>query len=237
MTIRTLGNLPITCYQNKKMYFDNIFFNGELKPGLIIAANPEKVIKCKYNSTLRNIISNSTMFYPDGIGISLALYRKFLVKVTRMPGCELWLLIAENALKNNKTIFICGGTKHVNNETTNILINDYGCSDKIFNTCGYQSDESLIKKISSSKAKVIFLGLGSPRQELLASQIFSIDNSLTIVCVGGSFDVFTKTIKRAPVLFQKIGMEWLWRLMLEPSRIIRQVVLIQFLYKYVIFKD
>ena len=184
------------------MYLNNIFFNGQPKPGAIIAANPEKVIKSKSDLTLKNIICKSTMFYPDGIGISLALYRKFGVKVTRMPGCELWLLIAKNALKNNNSIFICGGSKYVNNETANILINDYDCSDKIFNTCGYHSDEFLINEILSSKAKVIFIGLGSPRQELLANHLLDIDDSLTIVCVGGSFDVLLKQLREHQFYFK-----------------------------------
>lgn len=93
------------------------------------------------------------------------------------------------------------------------------------------NDRLVIEKIKEAKPDVLFVGLGSPRQEKWAAKHIRDLGVPLIMCVGGSFDVLSGNVRRAPALMRFIGLEWLWRLILEPRRIGRMMVLPKFLWK------
>jgi N-acetylglucosaminyldiphosphoundecaprenol N-acetyl-beta-D-mannosaminyltransferase len=100
-------------------------------------------------------------------------------------------------------------------------------------TNGYEKDEAaLVQRIHDSGAKMLFVALGSPKQELwIKRNITNLPNVLVFQGVGGSFDVFSGMVKRAPAFFRKLGLEWLYRLASNPSRLKRQMNLPIFLLK------
>ena len=103
---------------------------------------------------------------------------------------------------------------------------------------GYEKDnDKIIKAINKSKADIVFVALGSPKQEYWITENMNKVNAKIFQGVGGSFDVFSGNIKRAPKWMQKIGLEWLYRLIKEPKRIFRQIKLVKFLWLALIEKD
>jgi N-acetylglucosaminyldiphosphoundecaprenol N-acetyl-beta-D-mannosaminyltransferase len=102
------------------------------------------------------------------------------------------------------------------------------------NQDGYIKDdenEQLIDHINDSGADVLFIALGSPKQEKWARENAEKLNVKIIQGVGGTFDVLTGNVRRAPVLFQKLNLEWFYRLVSQPKRLIRQTALPKFFFK------
>ena len=95
---------------------------------------------------------------------------------------------------------------------------------------GYEKDnEKIVNMINESGADIMFVALGSPKQEFWINENKKKLNCKIYQGVGGSFDVFSGTIKRAPKWMQKCGLEWFYRLIKEPKRIVRQLGLFKFL--------
>ena len=103
---------------------------------------------------------------------------------------------------------------------------------------GYEQDEAVVKqRINEAKPDILFVAMGSPKQENWINANRDELHPIIYQGVGGSFDVLAGNVKRAPVAFQKAGMEWFYRLVKEPSRIKRQLALPQFLLEVVKQKD
>lgn len=208
---------------------ESLLESMESKKSILIAMNAEKIINS--DNRLKKIINNNTG-YVDGFGAEICLKQKGF-KAPKIPGCELWLDIIEN-FQNQKSFYLIGGTQHTIQFTINKLIKNY---PKI-NICGYKNgyfDEvekkEILFEITSKKPDIIFVAMGTPRQEFLMDEFFDSYKAL-YVGLGGSFDVFSGKSQRAPNLFIKFNIEWLYRLVSNPSRINRQIRLIYFYFKY-----
>lgn len=199
---------------------------------MIVAINPEKVMKASQDQELHNLLNRAEFQIPDGVGILIASkLQKGKIK-QRVTGIDLMLRICEEAAKQNKSIFLYGAKPGVAQEAKEELekrypnINISGIID------GYEKDQILIQQtINSAQPDILFVAMGSPRQE---NWIEANRNDLypfVYQGVGGSFDVLAGNIERAPEAFQKAGLEWFYRLLKEPSRIKRQIELPKFLYK------
>lgn len=199
---------------------------------MIVAINPEKVMKASQDQELHNLLNRAEFQIPDGVGILIASkLQKGKIK-QRVTGIDLMLRICEEAATQNKSIFLYGAKPGVAQEAKEELekrypnINISGIID------GYEKDQILIQQtINSAQPDILFVAMGSPRQE---NWIEANRNDLypfVYQGVGGSFDVLAGNIERAPEAFQKAGLEWFYRLLKEPSRIKRQIELPKFLYK------
>ena len=199
---------------------------------MIVAINPEKVMKASQDQELHNLLNRAEFQIPDGVGILIASkLQKGKIK-QRVTGIDLMLRICEEAATQNKSIFLYGAKPGVAQEAKEELekrypnINISGIID------GYEKDQILIQQtINSAQPDILFVAMGSPRQE---NWIEANRNDLypfVYQGVGGSFDVLAGNIERAPEAFQKAGLEWFYRLLKEPSRIKRQIELPKFFYK------
>lgn len=92
--------------------------------------------------------------------------------------------------------------------------------------------EILFNRIQASGAKIVTVAMGSPKQEIVIRDCRQVYPDALYMGIGGTYDVFTGHIKRAPKLWQRLGLEWLYRLLAQPSRIKRQVKLLRFLAYY-----
>lgn len=148
--------------------------------------------------------------------------------------------ILEIGEKEGFTFYLLGGTKEVCEKTRENLRKMYPNIKIIGNHDGYLDDENeqeVIDEINSLKPNVLFVAMGAPKQE---KWIYENRHKLKVDIAtgqGGTFDYEAGRIKRAPVFIQKIGMEWLWRLILEPKRIIRMSVLPVYVLKLLFSKD
>lgn len=200
---------------------------------ILIAINAEKILNSS-NETI-NII-NKNIGYPDGIGAVWALKKKGLKDAIKIAGCELWLEIIKHK-KKDKKFYIIGGKQSIIEKTIEKLKKEYPNINIVNYRNGYLKTEieiiALENDILLKKPDVVFVAMGSPKQELLMHRLKK-KHPAVYQGLGGSFDVYTNKIKRAPKWWINNNMEWAFRLVKQPKRILRQVVLIKFIiYLYI----
>lgn len=198
------------------------------KKGILVAINAEKILHATEQT--RDII-NRNIGYSDGAGAVMALKKKGYEAV-KLPGCELWLKIIESTYKEGKTFYLVGGRQEVIDATVEKLRNEFKGINIINYRNGYlKTDEerkALIEDISEKKPDVVFVAMGSPKQELLMEEMAERHQAI-YQGLGGSFDVYTGRVKRAPKWWVDHNLEFAYRLIKEPSRIKRQIHLVRFL--------
>lgn len=194
----------------------------------LIAVNSEKILHA--TDQTRSLI-NQNIGYTDGDGAVLAMKRKGHKETIKIPGCELWLDIIQYFYKE-KTFYLAGGKEEVIQETIAKLKNEFPGINILGYRNGYLQDndrEDLIKTIVELKPDVVFIAMGSPKQELLIQDMLELHPAI-YQGLGGSFDIYTDRAKRAPDWWIRNNLEWAYRLVKEPSRIKRQIHLIRFAF-------
>jgi len=197
---------------------------------ILVAINAEKILHA--NNESRAII-NRNVGYPDGIGAVMALKKKGCENVVKIPGCELWLDIIQEYYKE-KSFYLVGGKKEIIQETVKKLNSEFPGIKIVNYRNGYiktkEEKGDLIKDIVEKRPEVVFVAMGSPKQELLMEYMSQHHRAL-YQGLGGSFDVYTGNVERAPKWWVNNSLEWAYRLVKQPSRIKRQIHLVNFLWK------
>ncbi len=197
--------------------------------GILVAINAEKILHA--SQEMRAII-NRNIGYCDGAGAQLALKQKGFKEACKVPGCELWLKIIERFHKE-KTFYLVGGKPQIIEETVAKLKSQFEGINIVGYRDGYlkkdKDRENLINDIVEKKPDVVFIAMGSPKQELLMEDI-SKRHKAIFQGLGGSFDVYTGHVQRAPKWWVDHNMEFAYRLLREPKRIKRQIHLVKYAY-------
>lgn len=197
---------------------------------IYVAINAEKIIAAP--DEVREMI-NRNVGYCDGIGAVKALKRKGLKDIVRLPGCELWLKIIERYHRDWK-FYIIGASPEVHEATVRKLCEQYPGINIVGHRDGYIKDdaarEALIADVAEKRPDAVFVAMGSPKQERLMGEMQQ-RHQAVYVGLGGSYDVYTGAVKRAPRLWQKLNLEFMYRLVRQPSRWRRQLNYIPFLYR------
>ncbi|WP_080805143.1 WecB/TagA/CpsF family glycosyltransferase [Desulfamplus magnetovallimortis] len=201
----------------------------------VFASNPEKNFSVPENQFLFSMFKQADMLIPDGIGMVLAARWLYGSNLERVPGCELMQNTCAMAADKGYKIFIYGAKEEVNEAAVETLKKRHPTIEIVGRQNGYLPEDEmpdLIDRINQSGAEILFLALGSPKQELWIATYR--DQLKTVrVCqgIGGTLDVLAGTVKRAPEFYCKTGLEWLYRLMSEPSRLKRQLSLPKFAFQ------
>lgn len=222
MESRLTNNVRCFAPASRKELMDYAFEQRSI----LVAVNAEKILHATDES--RSII-NRNIGYPDGIGAVWALKKKGCVQVVKIPGCELWLDIVRE-YHPTKSFYLLGGTDEVIQETVDRLKKEFSGINILSHRNGYLSDnerKDLILDIAEKKPDVIFVAMGSPKQELLMEEMYR-HHPAVYQGLGGSFDVYTGKVQRAPNWWIKNNLEWAYRLLKQPSRIKRQIHLVRF---------
>ncbi len=222
----------VTLKNGVKVYafgsFDEIIDYVEERKGLLVAINAEKILHAT-NET-RGII-NRNIGYTDGIGAVKAL-KSHGVNAVKIPGCELWLKIVERLSQKGKSFFLVGSKQEVIDETVAKLRQEYSGVNIVGYRNGYlKTDEerqALLEEIAAKKPDVVFVAMGSPKQELLMEEMLERHEAI-YQGLGGSFDVYTGHVERASKWWVDHNLEFAYRLVRQPSRIKRQIYLVKFL--------
>lgn len=199
--------------------FEN--FIKEEKSFQIITINPEMITSAQSDEEFKNIINESDMNIPDGVGVTLAL--KLLgISQERIPGIDFSAKVLEYCAQNNLKVALVGAQKEIILQACDNLKKKYKGLDVVFCHDGYFSDESeILEELQKTEPRVLLLGIGSPKQEKIIYNYKKILKSTIMIGVGGSFDVYSGVTKRAPMFFQKTSLEWFYRLITQPSRFTR----------------
>lgn len=231
----TIRGHDIWGFRDMAHFLDYLFAEGSVKTGTLVAINAEKILTAENDQALNTLLGQSEYLYADGISIVRAIRRKYPeAEVTRVAGADLWEAMMERAGQEGTPVFLVGGKPEILAETESKLrgqwnVNIVGSQDGYFKA---EDREALFARIHESGAKIVTVAMGSPKQEILMRDCRIVHPEALYMGVGGTYDVFTGHVKRAPKIWQNMGLEWLYRLLSQPSRIRRQFKLLKFVGYY-----
>lgn len=195
------------------------------KGGAISTVNSEILYDSLKNPELASALSES-LCIPDGVGVERAV-RKLGYECERLPGVELGEELLE---KKVVTLGIIGGEEGVAKEAMERLVMRHKNVIPEFVVSGYSIDYGNFKKILSERQPdIVFVCLGSPRQEIFIKEMRGISPKTLFIALGGSVDVYSGRKKRAPRFVRRLNCEWIYRIIKEPKRIKRLPKLLGFM--------
>ncbi|GAB1055857.1 MAG: WecB/TagA/CpsF family glycosyltransferase [Shewanella algae] len=201
-------------------------------PGIYISVNAESLYQ--ENSDFLRLV-NANYGYSDGIGAVISSHINGTGQLVKLPGCELWLSVL-GKVPSAKVAFV-GGDEVVINLLVSKISAQFPLLDIVYYRNGFFDDESaVISSLSECKPEYLFVGMGQPKQELFCEAVQCVLPNVKFFPIGGSFDLYVGKVNRAPSFMIKFGLEWLYRLYLEPGRWRRQLVLPKFLLKCLLSK-
>lgn len=207
---------------------DDIIMNGCGKTA--VAINPEKIIKSRESQEVFETLLSADILYLDGIGAVKVAEQKLQTKLSRIPGCELWEQLMIASSYNNKSVFLVGAEEQVVSKTKSLLEDRYNVNVVGYANGFFENENHLINEILDIKPDIVSVALGSPKQELFMQKCRDAGVESFMMGVGGTYNVFTGSVNRAPDIFCKFGLEWAYRLLKEPSRVFRQTSLLKFIF-------
>jgi N-acetylglucosaminyldiphosphoundecaprenol N-acetyl-beta-D-mannosaminyltransferase len=195
------------------------------------AINPEKIYLSKSDMRVRNLLNQAEICICDGIGAALAVRILYGKSIGRITGVALFYELIRASAQNNWKVFLLGASPETNVGAYQKLLNDNPSLQIVGRQDGYFKDtDEVVKKINDSGADLLFVAMGSPKQEIWIAENRDRINAPFCMGVGGTFDVVNGSVKWAPAFYRKTGTEWLYRLVSEPKRWRRQLVLPKFVW-------
>lgn len=232
----SIRGIDISGFRNMAQFVDYLFNDNNMRSGTLIAINAEKVMTAEQDKPLRELIDAAEYKYADGISIVRSIRRKYPdADMQRIAGADLWEALMERAGESGTPVFLIGGKPEILSEVEQKLkaqwnVNIVGSQDGYFKP---EEREALFERIRASGAKFVTVAMGSPKQELLMRDCRKVYPDALYMGVGGTYDVFTGHVKRAPKAWQNMGLEWLYRLLAQPTRWRRQFKLLKYVaYHY-----
>jgi N-acetylglucosaminyldiphosphoundecaprenol N-acetyl-beta-D-mannosaminyltransferase len=219
---------------SKKEILEKIdFFLSEDKFHQVATINPEFLLEAENNLEFKNILNNADLNVADGMGIKLAFWYYFQNLKYRFAGADLICEILKIANTKKLNVFLAINKDGLSSyaEIVAVLKNVY--PEIIFfgkeynfshssSVISHQDAEKIDYRLPTADDCILFCNFGAPFQEVFINSIKN-DRIKLAIGVGGTFDFITKKIKRAPIFMQRIGLEWLWRLILEPRYRLKRV--------------
>ena len=229
---RNVGGVPVSPFDSLAACAQHIL--TEIRSGaggFAIAINAEKVITCSRDRNVQETVEHATLRYPDGAGVVVAMRLKG-VRSTRVAGADLWLEILRQARGQRVSVALIGAKPEVLNTTRRRLEADFPGVTVSVARNGYDGTRdlnALARELATTRPDLVFVALGSPKQELLIERFRTAHPSGFYMGLGGSFDIYAGVKKRAPLWMQRRGLEWLFRFLSEPSRAPRETKRLKFL--------
>ena len=201
------------------------------EPISIVTANPEIVMLTKENAQYAQYVQQSTYVVADGIGVVIGSKILGSPLRERIPGYELVHAFMKNADVNKNRFFFYGGKPGIAEAAAKKAIALYPHINIVGTADGYGDRDAVATQAASSKPDFIFIATGAPKQEeWIASHRHQFEHCV-MMGVGGSLDVLSGNVRRAPQLFIKLNLEWFYRLITQPTRIKRMMKIPLFLLK------
>ncbi|WP_346895381.1 WecB/TagA/CpsF family glycosyltransferase [Clostridium sp. UBA7503] len=209
---------------SKSEFYDDSYEALKLnKKMFVVTANPETLMIGKESDTFYDVLkSENTIIVPDGIGIIKGANYIGIPIRERITGVEYVSYLLETLNKLCKTLYLYGASQKTLNSLVEKIKTEYPDIDLVGYIDGYnKSDEDVHRDIIKLEPDVVLVALGIPKQELFIDGVYKNVKKGIFVGVGGAFDVISGCKKRAPEIFIKLNLEWLYRIGKEPKRIKR----------------
>lgn len=227
-----IDNFEVCCYRSLNDAVEDIIKNRLNNSEIAIAINPEKILNARKSIHIKKSIENANLRYIDGVGVLKVAESKLKSKLSRLPGCELWEALMTKAAVENKSVYLLGATEEIVIETKSKLEQRHKIKIVGHHSGYFDSDDVIIEDILKCQPDILTVAMGSPRQELFMDKCKVKGVRAFMMGVGGTYNVFTGKVKRAPKAWRELGLEWLYRLLSEPLRIKRQVKLLSFIFLF-----
>ncbi len=226
----------------------------------VVTPNPEQIVRAQKDPHFAKILNQADVALPDGIGLVAAIrLRNFRfqisnlkLKIKRIHGVDFMEDLVGLAAKQGYPIGLIGGRGGVAVEALECLKAQY---PELVGWAMEPEDGEFLEKIKKTNTRIVFVGLGAPKQEFFMEQlVLSLrakrsnlyqngiatsarrsvgpprNDGVILMSVGGSFDILARRVPRAPFLIRSLGLEWLWRLGRQPWRLGRQLALLRFIF-------
>jgi UDP-N-acetyl-D-mannosaminouronate:lipid I N-acetyl-D-mannosaminouronosyltransferase len=192
---------------------------GAPYPGYAVAVNPEKIMAARNDPQIRAVLESATVRVADGMGVVWTMRRRTTCEVRRVTGYDLWNALMAEAGRRKVGVYLVGAKEEVVVATRTRLQDAYGVN-VIGHQDGYftvEKTQALITQIGNSGATIVCVAMGSPRQEHFIRECRKSVPNAFYIGVGGSFDVYSGRLRRAPKWIQAANMEWAYRIAQTPT--------------------
>lgn len=192
----------------------------------VVTPNPEFLQRAKNDGDFRAVLNGAGLVLPDGVGVTYAAKILGRPLKGKVPGIDFASRLMAWMAAHGKRLFLLGAKPGVAEQAALRLLADYpgliicGTHDGYF-----KEDQPVVDEIRAACADVVFVCLGAPKQEFWMARCGPLTGAKLAIGLGGSLDVFAGVVERAPEGWQKLGMEWLYRLIREPKRLGRMIKL------------
>ncbi len=187
----------------------------------ICTPNPEIVMEAQKDEELMGILKEADMVVPDGIGVVWASKYSETRLTERVAGYDLGQNLMNELAGTGETFYFFGGAPGVASAAARKMMREYAGLKVVGVHNGYfdeKEEKKIIQDIKKLSPSILLVGLGAPKQEKWIYDNLRLTGAKVAIGVGGSFDVMAGNVKRAPKIFQKLGLEWFYRLITQPTR-------------------
>lgn len=182
--------------------------------GQVVTINPEMMS----NPDMIDIVNSAEIVIPDGIGVEIGL-KISGHNVKRIPGIQFAHRMIKECAIANRAVALIGAKPEIIEKASENLKKEFENLNLVYVQDGYFDDEErVITELKSAEPRLVLCALGSPKQELFIQKAKKLLPDALFIGVGGSFDVWSGTVQRAPEIYQKLGLEWFYRTVKEPQR-------------------
>lgn len=198
------------------------WIKGDRRPRILLTVNSSLLVERERDAEFRAACDNVDMSVPDGVPVVWLSKLLGAPLKERIAGVDLMYTLLERGNEEKLRVYFLGATDNVIERLNRLCARQFPDLVVVGSRNGYFTDEeeeSVCEAIRDSRADLLFIGMPSPRKEHLAEQRQKLMGVPVTIGVGGSFDVITGKVKRAPEFMQNSGFEWLWRLMMEPRKL------------------
>lgn len=195
---------------------------------MIFTPNPEFIMAAKEDQTFKKVLNEGDLVIPDGIGVVIGAKMLKTPLKERVPGYDLIQHTFEQIKDKNVDIYFLGAGPGVAEEAAKKMEEKYPGLKIVGYHDGYfkENEESyIVDEINTTGADILYVALGAPKQENFIYKHRDQLNVKVAMGIGGSFDGMAGRVKRAPVIFQKLNLEWFYRLITQPTRAKRMIKL------------
>jgi N-acetylglucosaminyldiphosphoundecaprenol N-acetyl-beta-D-mannosaminyltransferase len=229
MEIIKLLHIPICAFSLHTIKQKLCDFLNEPVFHLVATVNPEMLVAAHHKKYFQDILQRAELCVADGVGVVWLSRLLFGVRLSRLTGNDLFTFLLAHAMEKGKIVFLLGSSPRVLEQTLQQIKRGYP-SLRVFGESGeklffqegkwiFEDEISVVKHIQKAQPDILFVALGHEKQELWMDTHRDLFPFVRIaIGVGGVFDFFSGNVKRAPRLWQRCGLEWLWRLLCEPRR-------------------
>ena len=207
---------------------------------LIGVVNAAKLVNMRRSRVLRESMEKCDVIFADGMSVVWALRLLGRRLPGRVPGIDLMDQILQRGQAHGWRVYLFGATEEVSKEVERRIETEYSGLVVAGRRNGYyeaDQEEQVVEQIRSCKPDVLFVAMSPPKKELFLAKWR--DRLEVPVChgVGGAFDVMAGKVKRAPDLWQQLGMEWLYRIVQEPRRMWRRYLVTNTLFGCMLLRE